>query len=173
MKKRKNTWFETVFLPSLFDYAGIGQSKRISEKQFDCFIRQNGVTEKQNLSMSYYGNFYVASTTHSYFWNGRNVKVISSKTGYYINFGETEEESAMRLKDVEKKRYEKDRESASKLKIRKPDIFSKLLEEAAEDLYLCIKLLDASAASDDDSAFLLTMEDLEITEKEYYRFYFA
>lgn len=170
---KKSNWFDTVFLPSLFEYAGVGQSKRISEKQAECFERQHGVFEKQHTNLSYFGVSYVTCTTYTYLWNDRTVEVMHSRTGITIHFGMTKEEEQEYQKRLEKSRDSKDMDSIARMKERRPEKFKEKFEKAAENLLLCILLFDASAASEDDSDFEDALFYLEDAEKRYYKYYFA
>lgn len=166
-------WFDETFLPSLFGYAGIGTSKRISEKQADCFIRQNGVKSKQHTNIGYYGTSYVVCTTYHYEWNCREIEVMHSIKGYTISFGMTEEEKNIRIKEETKRQDEKDIDRHRRTKERRPDKYNSLLEKAANNFCVAIKLLDASAACEDDETFDFDFSDFLFAEKEFYKYYFA
>ncbi len=167
-------WFDDVFLPSLFDYAGTSE-KIISEKQLMVFERQDGVKIEQfTRQNSINGGFYVFGGCLHYEWRGRIVNVYPLKNGKAkIHFGFTEGEHRAWLKSVEEVRMKKSCESASKLKKRDPEKFFDKLRKAEAELLLCIKLLDAAAASEDDSELEDSIFDLEEAERRYYKYYFA
>lgn len=166
-------WFDETFLPSLFEYAGIDVSKRISERQADCFIRQKGVTDMQHTNIGYYGASYVVCTTYSYVWNGRKVVVMDSMRGYTIRFGMTEEERKRYQENRIIEQDKKDIERYARTKERRPDKYKSLLEKAANNFYIAIKLLDASAACENDETFATDFSDFLFDEKEFYKYYFA
>lgn len=170
---KKSNWFDTIFLPSLFEYAGPGVSKRITEKQAVCFCKQKGIKERQHANLSYYGVSYVVCTEYTYKWNGRNVSVTFYRNGPMVHFGETKEESEIRAKKQEIDRYKKECKDVKKMKVNRPEKFFEKLEKASENLYICIKCFDASAASEDDEELDDSIFDLEEAEKRYYKYYFA
>lgn len=170
---KKSNWFDTVFLPSMFEYAGIGVSKKISEKQFDCFVRQRGVYKIQHRNQSYFGSSYVTCCEYQYSWNGRCVSVLHGRYGYTVTFNQTEEEQDKMAREYQKKQYNKEREAATKLKARHPDEFQRLLQSAEKDLLRAIQDFNCSAASENDEEFMIDFEDLQLAEEQYYKYYFA
>lgn len=170
----KSKWFDDVFLPSLFERYGTSKGW-LSEKQFMCFERQNGVKTRQlTRQNSINDGFYVFGAVLEYTWNGRIISVFPRKSGKAeIYFGRTKEEDAQFLIEEEKRQYKKSMESAQKMKEKRPEEFEKRLEKAAQDLLICIRCLDASAASENDDELEDAIFDLEEAEKRYYKYYFA
>lgn len=169
----KSNWFDTVFLPSLFEYVGKGRTKRISEKQANCFVSQRGVEEIQHTGLSYYGSSYVVCTEYQYNWNGRPVSLFCTKRGNELSFGMTQEENSEFMKERKKEELFREFEKARILKRRRPEKFNEKLESAQRNLLTLIRCFDASAASEDEEDLEDTLYDLEAAEMMYYKYYFA
>lgn len=171
---KKSNWFDDVFIPSLFDYFQKG-GKTISEKQLYVFEGKNGVKSHQLLQQnSINGGFYVFGSSMEYKWRGREVYVYPQSNGRArISFSMTKEE-----KENWKIEQEKDGESEKireikEMKKENPERFSQRLEKAEKRLIKSIRYLDASAASDDDDDFSVSVDDFWRASKIYYMYYFA
>lgn len=117
-------WFEEVFLPSLFDKAGINHAMWLSRKQ-TAICTENMTAESCMDELGY------RHTSYKTTYNGREVSMqYSKKNGCgQITFGATEEEVKESMQEYNKRRIERVKNSAKVMLERRSERVPKRLAE--------------------------------------------
>lgn len=147
-------WFEKVFLPSLFDKAGINHAMWLSQKQ-TAICKENMTAESRMDALGHRHIFY--KTTY----NGREVSMqYSKKNGCgQITFGATEEEVKESMQEYNKRRIERAKRSGQ-LRLNHPERVPKRLAELQ-------KLIDSVLFALEDETNPDLQSNLKQTLAEY------
>lgn len=148
-----NKWFVDIFMPSIFERAGVGKNIWLSQKQTAVCV-----SNMEKHVGTHYDEGGLRRCTHYYFtceWCGRHVSMSYSKLNgcgsIIFGLNEEEQEKQKREREEEKKRLEIDSIERAK---RNPERLAKRIAslKKQEELYI-MEVSDKENSSDDIQFF--------------------